>query len=675
MDGIEIKGLLKAYIRLPLYMLIPLAVVAVVLGILYNTLIIPMVIAVIIYAVVAVISYSLLSRRFARKLVDMAVGLQSSQRQFLEEMAIPYAVVDNDGKLFWYNNKFGDMAKDTDLKVSPVTSIFPEITKNHLSQAKEENVVVRVDYSERIFNVNIQALSHDDSGEGPTLEVYALMFFDETMTETYRQEIEESKLVVGNIYIDNYEDVMVSVDDTKRPLLEAVVERKIRKYFTEPDAIIRKVDRDKFFVIFPNRQLNKLIENKFSILEDIKNTKVGNEVDITISVGLGLNGGSYARDAEYAKSSINLALGRGGSQAVVKNGGEVSIFGVKGKEVEKNARVKARVKAQALRELIASRDNVVVMGHKLSDFDSLGAAIGIYCMSKELGKDCSIVLNTVTGSLRPIVDLFSEDEDYPSDLFVSNESVEDLLIGNDTLVVVVDTNIPYMTECPDLLEMTSDIVVIDHHRQGKDIIKNPILSYVEPYASSTCEMVAEIIQYFSENLRLNPMEADALYAGMLIDTNNFMTKTGVRTFEAAAYLRRSGADVMRVRKLLREDIVSYKTRAQIVKDAEVYRDCFAISVCDPEGLESPTVVGAQAANELLNILGIKASFVLTPLGDKVYISSRSIDEIDVQVIMEQLGGGGHLNIAGAQIEDSNIDAVKQSIMDILDNMIEEGAIR
>ena len=331
------------------------------------------------------------------------------------------------------------------------------------------------------------------------------------------------------------------------------------------------------------------------------------------------------------------------------------------------------MKAHALRETIESREHVVIMGHNISDVDSLGAAIGVYCAARELGKKAQIVINEVTTSLRPLVDLFTPEKGYPADLFINSE--EALAITNrNTLVMVVDTNRPSYTECPELLKRTNTVCVFDHHRQGSEVIENPVLSYIEPYASSACEMIAEVLQYFAEDIQLEPDEADCIYAGILIDTNNFSTKTGVRTFEAAAYLKRAGAEVTRVRKMLRNDMAAYKARAEAVRHAEVYRNAFAISICPADNVESPTVVGAQAANELLNIVGIKASFVITEYQNKVYVSARSIDEINVQLIMEKMGGGGHLNVAGAQFADRTVMQVKRMLQDTIDQMIEEGDI-
>ena len=392
---------------------------------------------------------------------------------------------------------------------------------------------------------------------------------------------------------------------------------------------------------------------------------------VTISVGVGLDGLSYAQNYEFARNAIDLALGRGGDQAVIKTPDNTIYFGGKSQQVEKNTRVKARVKAQALREIISSKDQVLIMGHRLADADSFGAAVGIYRIARILDKKAHIVLNDVSTSIKPMVDLFMDHEDDEENMIIgSQQSLE--YAGSGTVLVVVDVNKPSITECPELLRMCKSIVVLDHHRQGTEIIENATLSYVEAYASSTCEMVSEILQYIGESIRISPEEADCMYSGIMIDTNNFMSKTGVRTFEAAAFLRRNGADVTRVRKLFREDAIEYKAKADAVSQAEIYRNAFAISTCSSEDIQSPTIVGAQAANELLNIRGVKASFILTEYQNQIFVSARSIDEINVQIIMERMGGGGHLNTAGCQLSGISISEGIGILKTTLDKMIEEG---
>ena len=462
------------------------------------------------------------------------------------------------------------------------------------------------------------------------------------------------------------------MEEVRRSLLTALIDRKISRYFSNFGGVVRKLEKYKYFLVMKKSSLEQLKEQKFHILEEVKTVNIGNEMAVTLSIGIGLNAPSFTQNYEYSRIAIEMALGRGGDQVVIKDEKTITYIGGTAQQVEKTTRVKARVKAQALKEFISTKDRVVVMGHKITDVDALGAAIGIYRAGKTLGKPVHIVVNDPTTSIKPLMAGYIENPDYEPSMFVDSAQAREL-VDHNTVVIVVDTNRPSYTECRELLNLTKTIVVLDHHRRGNEIIENAVLSYVEPYASSTCEMVAEILQYFSDGLRLRNMEADCIYAGIMIDTNNFTTRAGVRTFEAAAFLRRCGADVTRVRKMLRDNIDSYKARAEAVRTAEIYRNYFAIAICPSEGLESPTVVGAQAANELLNIAGVKASFVLTAYKDEVYISARAIDEINVQLLMEKLGGGGHLNVAGAQLKKS-VDEAMRMLKDVIDEKYdEEGA--
>ena len=636
---------------------------------------------IVLYVIIVLISNRRNRPLLINELVNFATQYGTVQKQLLNDFEIPYALLDYNSRFLWMNEKFTEITgKDKNYHKS-VTTVFPSLTKDIL-QKSEAVGSINVMLDDRNYRISMKRIYFDSVTKDSAIVAIndtdeyltAIYLFDETELNRYIRENEEQKLVAGLIYIDNYEEALDSIEDVKRSLLIALVDRKVNKYFTEIDALVRKIEKDKYFVVFKYKYLEQLSADKFKLIEDVKSIKVGNEMAITLSIGVGAGGVSYTQNYEYARMGIDLALGRGGDQVVVKEGEEVTYYGGKAKQVERNTRVKARVKAHALREIIESREHVVIMGHTISDVDSLGAAIGVYCAARVLGKKAQIVLNEVTTSLRPLVECFTEEKGYPADLFIKNE--EALLITNkNTLVMVVDTNRPSYTECPELLKRTDTICVFDHHRQNSEVIENPVLSYIEPYASSACEMIAEVLQYFSENIKLEPSEADCIYAGILIDTNNFMTKTGVRTFEAAAYLRRAGAEVTRVRKMLRNDMAAYKARAEAVRHAEVYRGAFAISVCPADNIESPTIVGAQAANELLNIVGIKASFVLTEYQGKIYISSRSIDEINVQLIMERVGGGGHLNVAGAQLTNCTIQEAKRMIQDTIDEMIKEGDIQ
>lgn len=679
--NIKLKGKLRRYLNWPLYLTIVLILMDVAMyaqdiqmGAEFSGFIV-------LYVIIVLTSNRRNRPLLINELVNFATQYGTVQKQLLNDFEIPYALLDYNSRFLWMNEKFTEITgKDKNYHKS-VTTVFPSLTKDILQKSEAvESINVMLD--DRNYRISMKRIYFDSVTKDSAIVAIndtdeyltAIYLFDETELNRYIRENEEQKLVAGLIYIDNYEEALDSIEDVKRSLLIALVDRKVNKYFTEIDALVRKIEKDKYFVVFKYKYLEQLSADKFKLIEDVKSIKVGNEMAITLSIGVGAGGVSYTQNYEYARMGIDLALGRGGDQVVVKEGEEVTYYGGKAKQVERNTRVKARVKAHALREIIESREHVVIMGHTISDVDSLGAAIGVYCAARVLGKKAQIVLNEVTTSLRPLVECFTEEKGYPADLFIKNE--EALLITNkNTLVMVVDTNRPSYTECPELLNRTDTICVFDHHRQNSEVIENPVLSYIEPYASSACEMIAEVLQYFSENIKLEPSEADCIYAGILIDTNNFMTKTGVRTFEAAAYLRRAGAEVTRVRKMLRNDMAAYKARAEAVRHAEVYRGAFAISVCPADNIESPTIVGAQAANELLNIVGIKASFVLTEYQGKIYISSRSIDEINVQLIMERVGGGGHLNVAGAQLTNCTIQEAKRMIQDTIDEMIKEGDIQ
>lgn len=635
---------------------------------------------VLLYFLITLVVYLRNKPLLIEELVNFATQYATVQKQLLNEFEIPYALLDFHGKILWVNKRFTEITGKSKNYHKSITTIFPMLTKE-LLQRGEAAEAMKLSLGERRYRVSMRRLYFDIAEHGNldvSLEesseyMTAIYLFDETELERYMQENEDQRLVAGLVYIDNYDEALDSIEDVKRSLLTALIDRKVNNYFSEIDALVRKIDRDKYFIVFKNQYMKQLQEDRFSLIEDVKTVKVGNEMAVTLSIGIGNGGDSYNQKYEYARMSIDLALGRGGDQVVVRDGEEITYYGGKNKQVERNSRVKARVKAHALREVIISREHVMIMGHSISDVDSLGAAIGVYCAARVLGKKAQIVLNEVTSSLRPLVEGFSEENGYPADLFIRSEEAI-MMTNRNTLVVVVDVNRPSYTECPELLQRTDTVCVFDHHRQSSEVIEKPMLSYVEPYASSTCEMIAEVLQYFSENIKLASHEADCIYAGILIDTNNFMTKTGVRTFEAAAYLRRAGAEVTRVRKLLRDDMAAYKARAEAVRHAEVYRKAFAISVCPADNVESPTIAGAQAANELLNIVGIKASFVLTEYQNKIYVSSRSIDEINVQLIMERLGGGGHLNVAGAQLSDCSVAEAKRMIQSTLDEMLKEGDI-
>ena len=667
------------YIRLPLY-LIPIFIAADILLYVYDHIRMGNLfsICIAVYTVLIIALYVINQRLIDRSLINFAAGYANVQKSILENLDVPYALVTKDGLFLWMNKEFEEATGKNKKYSRPIATVIPQITKEKLAGCRLDEIsTFPIEYEEMYYNAAIHSFEAQAMQEGDMIGfregeniVYAVVLYDKTKEHALELETKEREMVAILVYVDNYEEIVDAVDSVKLSVVRAVIERKVYRYFQDKKALVRRTDRDKYVVVTDRRGLSAMENDNFAILEQVKTTNVAKDVQATLSIGIGTGAEDYMQNLEDAKAAIDMALGRGGSQAVIKEGDEISHYGAYGKEKEKTTRVKARVKAQALRELMQTRDDIIIMGHSISDVDAFGAAIGIYCAAHSLGKEAHIVLNDITTSLRPIVDTFSKENGYPDNMFI--DSTEALVMqDSNTLVVVVDTNRPSYTECPQLIERSESIVVFDHHRNRKETIEGTLLSYIEPYASSTCEMVTEMFPYFSDKIELTTQEADALYAGILIDTSNFMTKTGVRTFEAAAYLRRNGAEVTRVRKLLREDMNAYKAKAEIVRHAMVYKEAFAISEYTGEKTESPTIIGAQAANELLNIVGIKASFVLTEYNNKVYISSRSIDEINVQQLMEDLGGGGHLNVAGAQIKDVTLDEAKQMLIDVIDKYTQE----
>ena len=632
----------------------------------------------VLYAFCAGVLFWYGKKRILTGLVGFAADFDQSQKNLMASMELPYGIADEAGRLLWTNRAFSAVIKDEKSARRSLTALFPEITEEGLEKM-DHALEVQCAYGGAIYRASIKrvTIQSDSSllsaapGQKTEQQVLAVYLYDETEIHEYMQAITDQKMVAGLIYLDNYDEALESVEEVRRSLLVALIDRKVSKYISGVNGIVKKMEKDKYFFAIEQKYMPSLEAERFSLLEDVKTVNIGNEMAVTLSIGIGINGDTYIRNYEYARTAIDMALGRGGDQAVVKNGEKIQYYGGKSQQLEKTTRVKARVKAHALRELLETKDRLLIMGHKIGDIDSFGSAIGVYRIAAALGKKAHIVINEVTSSVRPMMDRFINNSDYPQDLFLMGDDAAELADPS-TALVVVDVNRPSYTEEPQLLNLVKTIVVIDHHRQSSEIISNATLSYVEPYASSACELVAEILQYVTDSIRIKSLEADAMYAGIVIDTNNFTNQAGVRTFEAAAFLRRNGADVTRVRKLFRDKMEDYKARAEAVRQAEVFEGAFAISVCPAENVESPTVVGAQAANELLDIIGIKASVVLTPYNGKIYVSARSIDEINVQVMMEKLGGGGHRTIAGAQLPGATVEEAKEKIKDVILAMKQKG---
>lgn len=596
----------------------------------------------------------------------------------LYEFNIPCAASDLTGRIIWLNEAFKTLIGDKDIPY--IQNIFPSVSKKTF-MSKDRSEPILAEINEKKYLLEISGYSRTDQSEknSEKKDENSLIFFslkDETDLLNFKKLSEDVKACEGLIYLDNYDEVFDSVEEVRRSLLSAMVDRRVSGYLSKFGGVVKKLENDKYIFFIRNSDLESMVLDNFSLLDDVKNINIGSKMKnyVTLSIGIGKNGANLKENDYFARSSIEFAMGRGGDQAVLKDGEKVVFYGGKTEAKERHTRVKARVKADALSELMKSCDLCLVMGHKDPDVDSLGASMGFWRIANSFGKECRVVISNPSKSLLPLYNSFKESPDYGGKLFIRGDEAISM-VNEDTMVLVVDVNRPSRVEEPGLLEKTRNIAIIDHHRVSSEIIKNAALTYIEPYASSSCEMLTEIIQYLDTKVKLSVREADAMYAGIIVDTQNFSDRTGVRTFEAAAYLKRAGADSVSVRKLMRDSANDYRARATTIERAEIYKGSFAISDCDVETADSPTVIGAQAANSLLEIDGIKAAIVLTPYGGKIYVSARSIDEVNVQLMMEKLGGGGHISVAGAQLSDMDLKEARTKIKAIIDEMIEKGDIK
>lgn len=680
-NDMEIKGRLKWYLRWPIILNIIVAAMAIGVFVLDHQAGILMGVFFLVHLIFSIVVSFYSKPAIIEELINFGLEYGQVQKKLLHDLEVPYGVLDASGKLMWGNEALSSLVGSLAVRKN-IQAIFPAVDFEKIQEMKEKSYLEIV-HEDRIYRTEFCRMHVEDFAEHNNLVGFdhpenlliAMFMFDETDIRRYIRENQEQKLVAGIIFIDNFEEAMSSTEEVRRSLLAALIERKITKYMQSYDAIITKVEKDRYIFVVNHKHMSAIQSSRFSILDEVREINIGNEMSVTMCIGVGMNAISYGQSFGWAQNAIDLALGRGGDQAVVKAGDKISYYGGKTKQVEKGTRVKARVKAHALKQIILGKDQVVIMGHKVGDVDSFGSAIGVYRAAKALNKPAHIVINDITTSVQPILNTFKDNPEYEPDMFLKSSEAA-AIMNMETALVVVDVNRPSYTEGPELLNRTKTVVVLDHHRQSSESIESPVLSYIEPYASSACEMVAEILQYITDGVKLRPIEADAMFAGLMIDTNNFASKTGVRTFEAAAFLKKSGADITRVHLAFRDSMEIYRARAEAVRHAEMEND-MAYAVCPAEGLESPTIVGAQVANELLNITGIKASFVFTRIKDTIYVSARSmegVDGINVQLVMERIGGGGHSTIAGAQLLDMTEGDAEELVKKTITDMQKEGAI-
>lgn len=619
------------------------------------------------FVLAAYLTYHNFRSNFKRKaeisnfIENLNINIDTATRDTLLNFPMPLIITELDGSIIWYNSSFRNISEETAELEDTVRNLVSEIRSGELLpeniKKNTAGITRKININGRHYNVLCNIVRRDQNQDTDSC-MLILYFIDITELVELKKTYTDEKIIAGIFVIDNYDDLMQSMEDPMKPQMQAEIDKKIVQWVSFTDGIIKKYERDKYLFLFEQKYMKELEEKKFEVLDIVKEINIGNKLPVTLSLGFGINGSSLAENLRYAAASIDLALGRGGDQVVVKNGENFSFFGGRTRELEKRTKVKARVIAYALRELIDQADNVFIMGHENGDIDSLGASLGLYRIVKSRNKEAYIVLNRVNPTIEVLVSRIRKSDEH-SDLFINrNQAIE--MQGEKTLLIIVDTHRRSFTEVPELIGNGSQVVVIDHHRRGADYIQDTVLTYQETYASSTCELVTEVIQYIDEKLKLTQLEAEALYAGIVVDTKSFTFKTGVRTFEAASYLRRQGVDTVAVKQLFQNDMATYTSVSSVVRDAELINGEIAISICAPD-VKNPQMIAAKAADELLNLSGIAASFVLCVVGEEVWISGRSLGDINVQLILEKLGGGGHLSVAGAQLEGTDINDAKEKL--------------
>ncbi len=640
--------------------LIIIAILLIIICIVKPILILP---AIMVYALIILYTYWTNKKRMAEvseQIKELTLNVDKVSKRTLINSPFPLIIVETDGSIIWKSTKFVNEFRDVE-----INSILDEVVKN-LKLEIENNTELRNNQifqeveignkSYKILGEYVKSKHHDRK------KVYmaTLYFVDETEMINLQNDYEDSKICVGIAMIDNYEEIIQRISGEQQLQLFSQIEKKIYDWATELKGLVVKSERDTFIWICEKKYLKQLEENKFNLLDSIKEINVTKKIQSTLSIAVSADGESNYEKYKLAKNTIDIALGRGGDQAIVRKDGKYTFFGGRTQELEKRTRVKARSVANALEELITESSNVVIMGHTNSDIDALGSALGIYRLAKTLGKQANIASGTIGIGLENFVEYAKREPEYQQAIIDKDEAIE--ITNSGTLLVVVDTHKRSYSDIPELVDMAGKIVIIDHHRMSTDYIDNAVLTFQEVYASSAAELVTELITYSEQDVKLTNVEAEALYGGIMMDTKNFTFKTGVRTFEAAAYLRKCGVDIIKVKKWFQSDLETYNTISEIVARSEIVGESIAISVYDKVDKDA-NIICAKAADELLTISDITASFVIGNYGEKICISGRSLGDINVQVILEKLGGGGHITLAGAQVEGMDIYEVKKELIE------------
>lgn len=604
--------------------------------------------------------------RWSQYLEGLSEDMDWAAKKAVLTVPFPMLTLELNGTVVWYNQRMGQLFKGLRLMGENIAFYVPDLDAKKLLNDGDVHVR-RILWRDRYYDVIYYKVQRDNrkSSVKPVLMLYWL---DVTDYVQLQQKYEAQRPAVCLVYVDNYDDVMASAEESNRPAIAAELDKIITAWIASLNSAWCKYDKDKYMLVFERSYSDELQQKRFDILDSIREIALSNRIAPTLSIGVGVNGEGYADELAMARNAIDLALGRGGDQAVVKDRDKFYFYGGRNRTVEKTSKVKSRVIAHALRSLMEEASIILIMSHEMSDFDSIGAAIGLWRSAANMDKRAHIVLDQGNPTIDTLLAELKQHEEY-NGVFISSEQAL-ALAASGALVIVVDIQRPSYTECPKLLEIGAKVVVIDHHRRSPDSIDNATLAYLEPYASSTCEMVTEILQYIGDKVKLQPLEAKALLAGIMVDTKNFAFKTGVRTFEAASLLRRMGADPTSVQQLFLDDLATFNARARVVAQAKIEFPGIAISICPPD-VGPSNIIAAQSADALITIKGIHTSFVLMPIGDVVAISGRSIGNVNVQLILEKLGGGGHLTMAGAQLTGVTVEEARQLLINAIREYMEE----
>ena len=625
---------------------------------------------IILFILIIIYSYWTNSKRNAelsRQIQNLTMTMDGTAKKSLINSPFPLIIIETTGNIIWKSSKFVYEFANIDIN-NYLIDILEEIKEDIEAQQdkKQKTITKKVQIGNKIYSVLGEYIRSKQNDKSEYITI--LYFLDITQIVKEKKKYEDSRTCVGILMVDNYEEIIQRIDVENRPQVIAEIEKVIYDWAASSGGIVVKNDRNTFVYVFEYKYLKEMKENKFDILDQIKEINVEAGIQLTLSIAISIDGDTNYDKYKTALESMDIVLGRGGDQAVVKENGKYIFFGGRTEEVEKRTKVKARTVAHALENLIKESDNILIMGHSNGDIDSMGSSLGIYRLAKTLEKETNIVNNTYGMTLSKFIEELEKDDEYKDVIIGKNEALNKAT--NKTLLIVTDTHKQNYVEVPELLDKVGQIVIIDHHRRSTDYIENATLTFQEVYASSAAELVTEILQYTDVKIKLKPIEVEGLYGGIMVDTKNFTFKTGVRTFEAAAYLRKCGVDIIKVKKWFQSDLNSYNEIANIVKNAEMYDNSIAIAMYDKEDKDA-NLICAKAADELLTISDITASFVLGNVGDKVCISGRSIGDVNVQLILEKLGGGGHITLAGAQVEGMTLEEVKQELINRINEYFSE----